>query len=129
MIETTVNRQVRLAARPVGLPTRANWNFTTEPVPELAEGDVLVQTRFLSLDPAMRGWMNEGKSYIAPVGIGEVMRADDIGRVVASKNATFTVGEDVSADLDMQEYALIRTANVKRNNLVRIDLDAGTATQ
>ena len=129
MIETTVNRQVRLAARPVGLPTRANWNFTTEPVPELAEGDVLVQTRFLSLDPAMRGWMNEGKSYIAPVGIGEVMRAGGIGRVVASKNATFTVGEDVSADLDMQEYALIRTANVKRNNLVRIDLDAGTATQ
>src|SRR5437762_1980135 len=52
------NRQVRLAARPVGLPTRANWDFTTELLSEPAEGGVLVRTLFLSLDPAMRGWMN-----------------------------------------------------------------------
>ena len=129
MIDTVVNRQIRLAARPVGLPTRANWHFTSEPLPELGDGDVLVQTRFLSLDPAMRGWMNEGKSYIAPVGIGEVMRAGGIGRVVASKNAAFAVGEDVSAGLGVQEYALIRAADVKRSGLVRIDLGAGTATQ
>ena len=70
---------------PRALPTRDNWQFTTEPVGEPAEGGVLVKTLSLSLDPAMRGWMNEGKSYIPPVGIGEVMRAGGVGRVVASK--------------------------------------------
>ena len=75
------NHQVRLAKRPVGTPTRDNWCFTTEPVGEPAEGGVLVKTLSLSLDPAMRGWMNEGKSYIPPVGIGEVMRAGGVGRV------------------------------------------------
>ena len=129
MIDTVVNRQIRLAARPVGLPTRANWHFTSEPLPELGDGDVLVQTRFLSLDPAMRGWMNEGKSYIAPVGIGEVMRAGGVGRVVASKNAAFAVGDDVSAALGVQEYARIGAADVARSGLFRIDLGAGSATQ
>ena len=74
--------QIRLAARPVGLPTADNWQFTTEPVAEPEAGGVLVKTQALSLDPAMRGWMNEGKSYIPPVGIGEVMRALGIGKGV-----------------------------------------------
>ena len=70
-IASLTNHQVRLAQRPVGLPTRENWTFTTEPVAEPAEGGVLVKTLALSLDPAMRGWMNDAKSYIPPVGIGE----------------------------------------------------------
>ena len=78
------NHQIRLAARPSGLPTREGWRFTTEPVIAPDDGGVLVKTLAISLDPAMRGWMNEGKSYIAPVGIGEVMRAGGIGMVVAS---------------------------------------------
>ena len=61
------NHQIRLAARPNGLPTREGWSFTTEPVAEPDAGGVLVKTLAISLDPAMRGWMNEGKSYIAPV--------------------------------------------------------------
>ncbi|MGH8027324.1 MAG: NADP-dependent oxidoreductase, partial [Pseudoxanthomonas sp.] len=77
------NHQIRLAARPIGMTTRDNWSFTTEPVTEPSEGGVLVKTLSLSLDPAMRGWMNEGKSYIPPVEIGEVMRAGGIGKVVA----------------------------------------------
>jgi NADPH-dependent curcumin reductase CurA len=84
-----INHQVRLAARPVGLPTRADWSFTSEPVAGPGPGGVLVKTLALSLDPAMRGWMNEGKSYIAPVGLGEVMRAGGIGVVVDSKNDAF----------------------------------------
>ena len=80
-LTTLTNHQVRLASRPVGMPTRDNWNFTAEPVAEPADGGVLVKTLALSLDPAMRGWMNEGKSYIPPVGIGEVMRAGGIGVV------------------------------------------------
>jgi len=82
-------RQVRLAARPMGLPVRSDWQVTEEAVAEPRDGDVLVRMQYLSLDPAMRGWMNEDKSYIAPVEIGEVMPAGGIGVVVASKNTAF----------------------------------------
>ena len=90
---TTTNRQFRLARRPSGMPVREDWSLTTEPVGEPEAGGVLVKTLALSLDPAMRGWMNEGRSYIAPVGIGEVMRAGGIGTVVASKSPAFAVGD------------------------------------
>ncbi|HEX6706613.1 MAG TPA: NADP-dependent oxidoreductase [Albitalea sp.] len=123
------NRQIRLASRPTGLPTRDNWRFTTEAVTEPAEGGVLVKTLYLSLDPAMRGWMNDVKSYIPPVGIGEVMRAGGIGQVIASKNPAFAVGDTVSATLGVQEYALIPQEQHKRSALHKIDLSVGSATQ
>ena len=123
------NHQIRLASRPHGLPTRDNWSFTTEPVAEPAEGGVLVKTLSLSLDPAMRGWMNEGKSYIPPVGIGEVMRAGGVGRVVASKNPDFAVGDAVYGTLGVQEYVLVERDAIRRNGLTRIDLRAGTVGQ
>src|SRR5689334_12246893 len=93
------NRQYRLARRPVGMPTHADWQHTTEPVPAAPEGGVLVKTLALSLDPAMRGWMNEGKSYIPPVGIGEVMRAGGIGRVLKSSHAKYPEGSLVTGSL------------------------------
>jgi len=129
MSSPLTNHQIRLAARPVGMPNRANWNFTTETVPDLSDGDVLVRTLYLSLDPAMRGWMNEGKSYIAPVGIGEVMRAGGVGQVVASKNAAFAVGDHVNAALGVQEYCLIPAAGIKSSGVFKIDLTLGSATQ
>ena len=98
-IATLVNHQIRLASRPVGMPTSANWASTTESVSEPTQGGVLLKTLALSLDPAMRGWMNEGKSYIPPVGINEVMRAGGVGKVIASKNSKFAVGDYVSAGL------------------------------
>lgn len=128
-MSTLTNHQIRLAARPVGIPTRANWNSTTEAVAQPAEGGVLVKTLALSLDPAMRGWMNEGKSYIPPVGIGEVMRAGGIGKVIASKNPAFAVGDTVSAVLGVQEYLLIAQADIKRSGLAKIDLALGSMTQ
>ena len=128
-LSTLVNHQVRLAARPNGLPTRANWSFTSEPVLPPDDGGVLVKTLSLSLDPAMRGWMNEGKSYIAPVGLGDVMRAGGVGVVVASKNPNFAVGDHVNAGLGVQEYCLIPAAEIKRSGLFKIDLNAGTPTQ
>lgn len=103
-IRRMLNHQVRLAARPVGLPKRSDWSFTEEPVGEPPEGGFVVKTLMLSLDPAMRGWMNEGKSYIPPVGLGEVMRAGGVGVVVASKSPAFPVGTHVSAGLGVQEY-------------------------
>ena len=70
-----VNHQFKLAARPVGLPKPGDWEYAEAPVPELGEGEVLVKVLYLSLDPAMRGWMNDTRSYIPPVAIGEVMRS------------------------------------------------------
>ncbi len=124
-----INHQTRLAARPNGMPKRSDWQFTSEPVAEPAEGGLLVKTLALSLDPAMRGWMNEGKSYIPPVGIGEVMRAGGIGTVIASKNAAFAVGDTVSCTPGVQEYCLIPADQIKRQGLFKIDLRLGTMTQ
>jgi NADPH-dependent curcumin reductase CurA len=124
-----VNHQVRLAARPVGLPKPTDWSHTTEPVAEPAEGGVTLKTLALSLDPAMRGWMNEGKSYIPPVGLGEVMRAGGVGVVIASKNPAFAVGDHVHATFGVQEYITIAADEIKRNGLAKIDLRAGTLTQ
>jgi NADPH-dependent curcumin reductase len=102
----TINHQVRLAARPVGLPTRTDWSHTEEPVPEPAGDTFLVKILYISLDPAMRGWMNEGRSYMPPVAIGQVMRALAVGRVTASKHPGFVVGDYVSGPFGVQEYAV-----------------------
>lgn len=103
----TTNHQFRLAARPVGMAKRTDWNYVEEPVRPPNDNEVLVKTLYLSLDPAMRGWMNEGKSYIAPVQIGEVMRAGGVGRVIASKHPGFREGEHVYGPLGIQEYATL----------------------
>jgi NADPH-dependent curcumin reductase CurA len=124
-----VNHQVRLAARPTGVVTPDCWQFTVEPVPEPADGEVLMKTLALSLDPAMRGWMNEGKSYIPPVGIGEVMRAGGIGVVVASKNPGYAAGDVVSGAPGVQEYWRLSAEQLKRGGLPKIDLRMGTLSQ
>ncbi len=131
MTDTTalVNHQVRLAKRPEAAATREHWRFGSEPVAEPAEGGVLVKTLSLSLDPAMRGWLNDAKSYIPPVEIGAVMRAGGIGRVIASKNPQFAVGDTVYGTLNVQEYMLIPQEEIKRNGLVKIDLRVGSITQ
>ena len=123
-----VNHQVRLASRPVGLAKAENWQFTEEAVAEPADGQVLVKTLVLSLDPAMRGWLNEGKSYIPPVGIGEVMRAGGIGCVVASKNPAFQPGDVVAGLFGVQEYCQA-AAGAPGGRLEKIDLKLGTPAQ
>jgi hypothetical protein len=100
------NRQVRLFARPVGLPKPADWQFTEEAVGEPGEGQFLVKVSHLSLDPAMRGWMNEGRSYIRPVGLGEVMRAGAAGTVVKSRHEKFKEGDVVTGAFGVQQYAI-----------------------
>ena len=125
----TTNHQIRLARRPVGLPARTDWTFSAEPVAPPEAGGVLVKTLMLSLDPAMRGWMNEGKSYIAPVGIGEVMRAGGIGVVVASEDARFAPGTHVSGLLGVQEYASFDARALTRGDIAKIDPRLGTPAQ
>ncbi len=123
------NLQIRLAARPSGLPKPSDWNLARQAVASPEPGAVLIKVLYLSLDPAMRGWMNEGKSYIPPVGIGEVMRAGGVGRVIASNNTAFAVGDHVSGGLGVQEYCLIDAAGIARGELTRIDLAIGTLPQ
>src|SRR5580658_6440106 len=103
---TLTNHKFLLAARPVGLPKRSDWTYTEESVAEPKEGELLVQVLYISLDPAMRMWINDARSYMPPVGIGELMRALGLGVVSASRNPRFAVGDHVSGLLGMQEYAL-----------------------
>ncbi|MFZ0090138.1 MAG: NADP-dependent oxidoreductase, partial [Solirubrobacteraceae bacterium] len=103
----TVNHQVRLAARPVGMCKPSDWEHTEEPVAEPDDGEVLVKVHYLSLDPAMRGWMNEGRSYVAPVQIGEVMRAGGAGEVIESRHPNFAAGDHVTGITGVQEYAVL----------------------
>jgi NADPH-dependent curcumin reductase CurA len=126
---TAINHQVRLAARPVGLPTESNWQFTEESVNDPAAGGVLVQVLALSLDPAMRGWMNEGKSYIRPVEIGEVMRAGGIGRVVASRTPAFAAGDLVAGTFGVQEYWSVSAEALPKSGMHKIDPRLGQSTQ
>jgi len=102
-----INHQFRLAARPVGLPKRSDWKYTEEPARDPGPGEVLVKISYISLDPAMRGWMNEGRSYIEPIKIGDVMRAGGVGHVVASQNPNFKAGDHVFGVLGVQEYATV----------------------
>src|SRR5215467_1546463 len=94
-----INHKFRLAARPVGLPKRSDFNYTEEPVGDPGPGQLLVKNLYVSLDPAMRGWMNEGKSYVPPVEIGAVMRAGAVGRVISSRHPGFAPGDLVTGVL------------------------------
>ena len=102
-----VNHQFRLAARPVGLPKPSDWEYTEEPVPEPGDGEVLVKVLYLSLDPAMRGWMNDARSYIAPVGIGDTMRAGGVGEELLSNHPDLAPGDFVTGLFGVQEYTVV----------------------
>jgi len=86
---------------------RTDFEFATEPVREPGAGEVLVKTQYLSLDPAMRGWMNDVRSYVPPVGLGDVMRAGGIGQVIASNDPSLAVGDTVNGGTGIQEYAVM----------------------
>jgi NADPH-dependent curcumin reductase CurA len=128
-LTSLVNHQVRLASRPTGMTTADNWQFTEEAVAEPVDGGLVVKTLALSLDPAMRGWLNDAKSYIPPVGIGEVMRAGGIGRVIASRHPGFAVGDIVTGSPGVQEYWTVAPAQLKHSGLAKIDLRLGQPTQ
>jgi len=101
------NRLVRLKSRPRGMATRENFIIDTEPVPPLRDGEIEIDTKFVSLDPAMRGWMSEAKSYAAPVGLGDVMRAYAAGHVVASRHADFREGDAVVGVFGVQSHPVV----------------------
>lgn len=100
------NRQVRLASRPTGWVTEENFSFAEGPVPEAGDGQVLVRNVWLSVDPYMRGRMNDVKSYVPPFEVGEVLTGGVVGRVVASRNPKFAEGDWVNGMLGWENYSL-----------------------
>jgi NADPH-dependent curcumin reductase CurA len=103
-------QRIVLASRPAREATAANFRLESVPVPEPAEGQVLVQNHYLSLDPYMRGRMNEGKSYAAPQPLGAVMIGGTAGVVTRSRNPAFAVGDHVVGMGGWQEYSLLEAS-------------------
>jgi NADPH-dependent curcumin reductase CurA len=109
---TKVNRQWRLAARPVGLVKESDFEWREEPAPTPGEGELVVRNLYLSLDPTNRGWMNETPGYLPAVAIGAVMRGITLGVVEQSRNAQFPEGTLVQGTLGWQDYALTNGADL-----------------
>ena len=108
------SRQYLLASRPVGEPTKDNWTFNETETPALQENQILVRVDYISLDPAMRGWMNDARSYIEPVQIGEVMRAGTVGEVLESSDPGFAAGDFVYGHFGVQDHAVVDTKGVHK---------------
>ena len=105
-MNTLTNRRIVLAARPQGAPQSSDFSMLSEPIPDLGEGEIISRTIYLSLDPYMRGRMNEGKSYAAPVEIGETMCAGTVSQVLKSNNPEFAKDDYILTYDGWQEYAV-----------------------
>lgn len=100
-----MNKQLILKKRPTGMPSVDTWDLIKSPIPEPNDGEVIIKTHFVSLDPAMRGWMNDAKSYIPPVAIDDVMRAGTIGEVIQSnKHPKYKEGDILTGWGGVQQY-------------------------
>ncbi|MDY0747981.1 NADP-dependent oxidoreductase [Paucibacter sp. R3-3] len=116
---STTNRQIHLVSRPQGEPTADNFKLVESAVSALAPGQVLVRNHYLSLDPYMRGRMNESKSYAQPQPLNEVMIGGTVGEVVESRNEHFKVGDKVVGYGGWQEYQLVDAT--QRGVLQKVD--------
>ncbi|MGA6978622.1 MAG: NADP-dependent oxidoreductase, partial [Pseudolabrys sp.] len=105
-MKSQVNRQVRLKSRPTGIPQSDHFEIVATPLLDLADKQFLIRNEFLSVEPAMRGWVSAIANYSTPVGIGEVMRAFAAGTVVASRHPNYREGDTVMGMLGWQEYAI-----------------------
>jgi NADPH-dependent curcumin reductase CurA len=114
LADSAVNRRIVLASRPIGKPTVDNFRLESAPVPQVGEGQMLLRTRYLSLDPYMRGRMNGGKSYADRVELNEVMVGGTVSEVVESNHPKFAKGQLVSAFAGWQEYALSNGAGLMK---------------
>ena len=117
-----INKTVRLLKRPVGFPEQDTWKITDEILPSLKDGEILIENNYISLDPAMRGWLNETRSYIEPVKIGDVMRAGAIGKIIESKNSKFSIGDIVSGGAGVQQYSINNGNGFFKINPGKLDL-------
>ena len=111
---TTVNRQITLASRPVGLPKVSDFNLVYTPLPSPATGEALVRSIYLSLDPYMRRRMNDAEFYAPPVAIGGVMAGGAVGFVVESEVPGLRLGDVVEGMLGWQEYAAVPACTLRK---------------
>lgn len=114
MADPQQNLQILLAERPEGMPGESTFEERLQPVPEPGDGEVLVRVVYLSLDPAMRGWMRDQKSYVPPVELGTVMRGLTVGEVVESKHEGFDPGDAVYGMLGWQQWATAKGEELRK---------------
>src|SRR5262245_26403297 len=117
------NRMVKLARRPVGMVKREDLRIEDGPVPEPGAGEFRVKVAYVSLDPAMRGWISEGRSYVPPVAIGETMRAYAVGTVETSNNPGFKPGDAVMGLFGVQRYAISNGRQVAKVDAAQAPLE------
>jgi len=113
-MSSKVNRQVRLKSRPTGIPQADNFEIIETTLPEIRDGQFLVRNEYLSVEPAMRGWVSVVGNYSTPVRIGEVMRSFSVGKVVASRHSNYAEGDVVMGMLGWQDYALSDGGSITR---------------
>jgi NADPH-dependent curcumin reductase CurA len=113
-MQNRINRQVRLKSRPVGIPEADHFEIVEVPVPKLENGQVLVRNIYLSVEPAMRGWVSAAANYLEGVPVGAVMRAFTAGRIKESLHPDFQVGEFVTGMFGWQDYAAVDAKEVQR---------------
>jgi NADPH-dependent curcumin reductase CurA len=102
------NKEIRLASRPAGMPTPENFQFVDSEVPQLNEGEVLVRTLYISVDPYLRGRMREGRSYVPPFKVGQVIESGGVGEVVESRSPKFQPGDIVSGMVGWRLYNVVK---------------------
>lgn len=110
----TTNKQIRLVSRPEGVPEKGNFEIVESPVPEPADGEVLVRSAYLSVDPYMRGRLRDRKSYADPVAIGDVMVGESVGYVEKSRADGFSKGDAVAADFGWQQFGVLNATKVRK---------------
>jgi hypothetical protein len=125
-MEQRINRQVRLKSRPVGIPQAEHFEIVNAPVPNLGDNEVLVRNIYLSVEPAMRGWVSDVANYSEPIPLGTVMRALAVGRVEASRHSDFRPGEFVTGMFGWQDYAAIDVKVIQRK-ITETDLPISTS--
>jgi len=125
-MEQSINRQVRLKSRPVDIPQAEHFEIVNEPVPDLGDNEVLVRNIYLSVEPAMRGWVSDVANYSEPIPLGTVMRALAVGRVEASRHSDFKPGEYVTGMFGWQDYAAVEVKVIQRK-VTETDLPISTS--
>jgi NADPH-dependent curcumin reductase CurA len=120
------NRQVRLKSRPSGIPEAEHFEIVEAPIPDLSDGQVLVRNVYLSVEPAMRGWVSAVANYSQPVAIGTVMRSFAVGRVEWSRHPDFLSGEYVTGMFGWQDYAAVDSTAIQRK-VTATDLPISTS--
>ena len=111
-----MNQKILLVNRPIGFPKESDFRLVTSPVPVLAEGECLVRSIYLSIDPYLRGRMDDRKSYTPPIELGNVMEGSVVGRIVKSNHSEFKAGEIVLGNIGWQEYGAISYKELSKIN-------------